>query len=88
MGRVAPSVASSFLFVPSNSEDAGSCDSRTEVADVDGVNRWGLAKMQETLFCAGDCLEGALKVPATFVSIFSSERSGQRDCVWLLLSST
>src|SRR5258706_8866342 len=35
--------------VSSNSEGTGSFDSRTEVADVDGVNCWGSAKMRETL---------------------------------------
>jgi len=45
--------------VSSNSEDAGSFDSRREVADVDGVNCWDSAKMREILICAGDCFEGA-----------------------------
>ena len=59
--------------VSSSSRGAGSLDSRTDVADLDWENHWGSAKMQETLVCASDCLRGVRKVPATFVSNFSSE---------------
>ena len=59
--------------VSSNSKGAGSFDSRTDVADLDGENHWGSAKMQETLICTSDCLQAVRKVPATFVSNISSE---------------
>ena len=48
-----------YFVVASNSEGAGCFDSRTEVADVDGVNCWGPTKTRETLNFAGDCFEGA-----------------------------
>jgi len=48
--------------VSSNSEGAGSLDSRTEVADVDGVDCWGSAKTRETLICAGSCFKVARHV--------------------------
>ena len=59
--------------VSGNCKGASSFDSRTDAPDLDGENYWGSAKMQETLICAGDCLQGVRKLPATFVSNFSSE---------------
>ena len=54
------------FVISSNSEGAGSFNSRTDGADVDAVYCWGSKKMRETLICA-------VKVPAKFVSNFSSE---------------
>ena len=53
--------------VSNNSEGAGSLDSRTEVADVDGVDCWGSAKIRETLICAGSCFEAARHVCLEFL---------------------
>ena len=66
MGRVASSVVSAVLFVSSTSEGADSFDSRTEVADVDELNRWGSTKMREILICVGNCLEGVRNVCIEF----------------------
>jgi len=62
MDHVPSSVVSSLPAVSSNSEGAGSLDSRTEVTDVDGVDCLGSAKTRETLICAGSCFEVARHV--------------------------
>ncbi len=53
--------------VSSNSKGAGSFNSRTDVADVDGVNCWGPVEMRETLICTGDCFEGARHIRTRFL---------------------
>ena len=42
-------------------------DSRIAVADVDGADRWGSAKIRETFVRAGDYFEGACQVGIEFL---------------------
>jgi len=53
--------------VSSNSEGASSLDSRTEVADADGVDCWGSRRIRETLICAGSCSEAVHHVCLEFL---------------------
>ena len=55
-------------YVLSNNFDGtNSFASRKEVADVDGVNCWGSAKMRKTLICDGSCFRGARNVCIEFL---------------------
>jgi len=76
--------------VSSNSEGAGSLDSRTEVVDVDGVDCWGSAKTRETLICAGSCFKVARYVCLEL--LFGGGGSNQlhfgTSSAWSTLNST
>ena len=58
--------------VSSNSAGSGNLDLSTAVADVDGADCWGSAKIRETLIRAGDCFEGACHVGIKFLFVAAS----------------
>jgi len=81
------------FVVSSNPEGAGILDSRTEVADVDGVDCWGSAKTRETLICAGSCFEVARHVCLELlfrggVVIKSNQLHFGTSSAWSILNST
>ena len=66
-------------IVSSNSEGAGSLGSRSEVADVDGVDCWGSRRIRGTLICADSCFEAARHVCLELLS--GSSRKWHVMCV-------
>ena len=87
--RVPSTVVASVLLSPVTPRALAASDRERELLNVDWVNCWDSTKMQETLICARGCPQGVRKVPAMFVSNFSSEaEASSRLCLASLHEQT